>query len=54
MIQSNDRISAAEMSPVLSVVTRTVQRELAKLQEMGVITYEGNTSAGRWVVLLKE
>lgn len=51
LIRNNDHISATDMSVVLSVVKRTIERELAKLQEMGVITHEGNTSAGRWVVL---
>lgn len=53
LIQTNDRISANDMSVVLSVVKRTVERELAKMQEMGIIAHEGNTSAGRWVVNLK-
>ena len=39
------------MSVVLSVVHRTVQRDLATLQKMGVLLREGNTSAGRWVVI---
>lgn len=54
LIQSNEQISAAEMSPVLSVAIRTIRRDLSEMQEKGVIAREGNTSAGRWVVLLKE
>ena len=37
----------------MSVVKRTIERELAKMQAMGIIANEGNTSAGRWVVHLK-
>lgn len=37
----------------MSVVKRTIERELAKMQAMGIIAHEGNTSAGRWVVHLK-
>ena len=53
LIQTNDRISTNDMLIVLSVVKRTIERELAKMQEMGIIAHEGNTSAGRWVVDLK-
>lgn len=51
LIQDNEQISAAEMSPVLSVAIRTIRRDLSEMQAMGIIAHEGNTSAGRWVVL---
>lgn len=35
------------------VVKRTIERDLADLQKKGILSREGNTSAGRWV-LLKE
>ena len=44
-------ISAQQMSVVLSVVHRTIQRDLADMQKKGVLIREGNTSAGHWVVL---
>lgn len=53
LIRNNNQISVADMSVVLSVVKRTIERELAKMQAMGIIAHEGNTSAGRWVVHLK-
>ena len=34
---------------VLSVVKRTVERDLADLQKKGVLIREGNTSAGHWI-----
>ena len=46
--------SVKEMSLVLSLVERTVKRDLAAMQKMGVLVREGNTSAGRWVLLIKE
>lgn len=52
LIRNNDQISVADMSVVMSVVKRTLERELAKMQTMGIIAHEGNTSAGRWVVLI--
>ena len=35
----------------LSVVKRTVERDLSAMQKKGVLIREGNTSAGRWVVI---
>ena len=54
MIKKDARISVKEMSLVLSLVERTVKRDLAAMQKMGVLVREGNTSAGRWVLLIKE
>ena len=51
LIRTDPLMSAKAISEVLSVVPRTVERELGKLQHQGVIRHEGNTSAGRWVIL---
>lgn len=51
LIKDNPQVSVAEMSVVLSVVKRTVERDISKLRDMGIITREGNTSAGKWVIL---
>ena len=51
LIRINPQMSAKTMSEVLSVVPRTVERELSKLQYQGVVRHEGNTSAGCWVIL---
>ena len=53
MINKNPRISVKEMSLVFSLVERTIKRDLAAMQKMGVLIREGNTSAGHWVVLQK-
>ena len=53
LIKENPLISSQQMSVVLSVVKRTIERDLADLQKKGILIREGNTSAGRWV-LLKE
>lgn len=52
LIKKNPRISASEMSPVLSVVTKTIKRDLVDIQKKGVLLREGNTSAGHWVLLI--
>ena len=41
------------MSPVLSVVVKTVKRDLVAMQKKGVLIREGNTSAGHWVLLIE-
>jgi len=51
MIKANPRVSVKEMSLVLSLVERTVKRDIAALQKIGVLIREGNTSAGHWVLL---
>ncbi|MBO4403380.1 MAG: putative DNA binding domain-containing protein [Bacteroidales bacterium] len=53
MIKKNPRISVKEMSLVLSLVERTVKRDLAAMQKNGVLIREGNTSAGHWIVIKK-
>ena len=54
LINKDSFISAQKMSVVLSVVHRTIQRDLADMQKKGVLIREGNTSAGHWIVLLKK
>ena len=51
LIKEDPFISSKRMSELLSVVHRTVQRDLAMMQKMGVLIREGNTSAGHWVVI---
>lgn len=53
LIKENPFVSAQEMSLVLSVVHRTIQRDLSAMQKMGILIREGNTSAGHWVVVKK-
>lgn len=54
LIRKNPQVSASEMSLVLSVVVKTVKRDLSAMQKKGVLLREGNTSAGHWVILIKE
>ena len=51
LISKKPFISAQQLSVVLSVVQRTIQRDLSAMQKMGVLVREGNTSAGHWVLL---
>lgn len=53
IITQNPTITATQMSVILSVVKRTVERELATLRQKGIISREGSTRNGRWVVNIK-
>jgi len=52
LIKLNPQVSATQMSVIMSVVKRTIERDLAALQSKMIIRREGNTSAGHWVVLI--
>ena len=45
LIDNNAFVSATEMSVVLSVVKRTIERDLADMQKKGVLLREGNVLA---------
>ena len=51
IISSNPSTTAKQMSEILSVTSRTIERDLAALQKAGVICHEGAANAGRWIVL---
>ena len=40
------------MSELLSVSLRTVKRDLATLQEKGILIREGKAKNGRWVIVI--
>lgn len=42
------------MSLVFSLVERAIKCDLSAMQKMSILVREGNTSAGRWVLLIEE
>ena len=50
LIKDNPTISATQMSVMMSVIKRTIERDLAELRKKGVITREGNAKTGRWII----
>ena len=50
-IKENPYITGKEMSETLSVTQRTVERDLAILQKIGIIRHEGKVNAGKWVLI---
>ncbi len=50
MIKDNPFVTAKGMAKKLSVVERTIQRDLATMQETKVVRHEGNKKKGKWVI----
>ena len=50
LIKGNDLITIREMSQKIKVSEKTIKRELAVLQEKGILTREGGRKDGRWVI----
>lgn len=50
ILKENPYASAKQMSEVLSVVQRTIERDLAVLQQKNIIRHLGNTSGGHWEI----
>ena len=50
LIKANDLITIQEMSQKIKVSEKTIKRELAILQEKGILTREGGRKDGRWVI----
>ena len=50
LIKANDLITIQEMSQKIKVSEKTIKRELAVLQEKGILTREGGRKDGRWVI----
>ena len=52
LIKNNSRITVAQMAVTLAVAKRTLERNIADLQKKGILHREGNTNAGKWVLLM--
>jgi predicted HTH transcriptional regulator len=50
-LQDSPTLSATELSQKTGMTTRTIQRDLADLQEKGILSREGSRKGGRWVIL---
>ncbi|NLL68309.1 MAG: winged helix-turn-helix transcriptional regulator [Clostridiaceae bacterium] len=51
MIKSNKHLSLSEISKIVNVTKRTVQRKVNKLKEDGIIKREGSSRSGSWVII---
>lgn len=51
LIRSKPKISTAELSKILNVSERTVDRDIARLREGKKIIRQGGDKGGEWIVL---
>ena len=51
MVQNYPNITIGELAQKLNIRFRTLQRYIAQLQSMGVITREGGRKEGHWVII---
>ena len=50
LIKESPTISGRQMSEILSVSQRTIERDLSNLKELGVLKREGKDNDGVWVI----
>ena len=50
MIKKSPAITAKQMSETLSVSQRTIERDLSKMKEIGILKREGKDNAGTWIL----
>ena len=51
LIRIKPAITILQMTAILAIPKRTLQRDLSLLQKAGVIRHEGSDKSGIWVVL---
>ena len=52
LIKESPTITGKQMSEILSVSQRTIERDLSALQKSGILKREGNDNGGVWVVVV--
>ena len=52
LIKTNELITIKEMTQKVKVSEKTIKRELATLQELGILSREGGRKDGLWVILV--
>ncbi len=51
LIKESTTITAKQMSEILSVSHRTIQRDLSTLKKMGILRHEGKDNEGNWNII---
>ena len=49
-VRENGNISAIEISKILNVSARTIERDLKELKEENKIEYVGSRKSGKWII----
>ena len=50
IIKDNGNISAIEISKILNVTARTIERDLKEIKEQNKIEYVGSRKSGKWII----
>lgn len=50
LIRESPTISAKRMSEILSVTSRTIERDIASLKVMGILARKGADNDGEWII----
>ena len=53
LVKDNGLITIQQMTQKAKVSEKTIKRELATLQEKGILTREGGRKEGKWVIIVK-
>lgn len=52
LVKKSPTISGRQMSKILSVSQRTIERDLSTMQKNGILKHEGKDNDGRWQILI--
>jgi predicted HTH transcriptional regulator len=50
LIKESPTITGKQMSEILSVSQRTIERDISQLKKMGILKHEGKDNDGMWVI----
>lgn len=51
LIKESPTITAKQMAEILPASSRTIEREIAKLKEIGILRRGGKANSGRWIIM---
>ena len=51
LIKESPTITGKQMSEILSVSQRTIERDLSALQKLSILKHEGKDNDGAWVIV---
>ncbi|MCD8296847.1 MAG: HTH domain-containing protein [Prevotella sp.] len=49
-MRESPTISGRQMSEILSVSQRTVERDISRMKKMGILKHEGKDKGGMWIL----
>lgn len=52
LMKKSPTITAKQLSEILSVTSRTVERDISSLKDMGILSRKGTDKSGEWILQL--